>query len=123
MLLLNNVHGLPCWGRDVLLLLDNLKLLYLWQPTIPLSRAMNAITSALTNHWTNLLCQDIANTRFYSLLRQPLINFEPAKHLLADLPSNHRIALTRLRTESNRLDVVLGAWRHINRERSRLQLM
>jgi hypothetical protein len=110
------VHGLPCWGRDVLLLLDNLKLLYLWQPTIPLSRAMNAITSALTNHWTNLLCQDIANTRFYSLLRQPLINFEPAKHLLADLPSNHRIALTRLRTESHRLDVVLGAWRHINRE-------
>ena len=90
---------LPCWGRDIMLLLGKLNMLQLWT-TVPTSlpRAINDIAFAIKFHGKSWLNSEIATTRCYSLLYLPMSPFAPAAHLSAGFDKKFRIALTRLRT-------------------------
>ena len=111
--------GLSCWGGDIMLLLGKLNMLQLWT-TAPTSlpRAINDVACAIKLHWKSWLNNEIATTRFYSLLYLPMSPLALAAHLSAGTDIKFRIALTRLRTgyPALILPIITDSWRNIERD-------
>ena len=100
--------------QDIMLLLDKLNKLHLWTivPT-SLPRAINDVACTIKLHWKNWLNNEIATSRFYSLLYLPMSTLAPTAHLSAEIDIKFRIALTRLRTGSHYLPIITDARRNI----------
>jgi hypothetical protein len=116
-------RGLPCWGRDVLLLLDELHLTELWQHPIAVSTTALLIHRALQNMWFTQQLADVGASRlqYWLLLNRPAAP-APALHLTLRMDDKCTIALSRLRTGSSHLDVVVGAWNGLPRDRRTCRL-
>ena len=81
-----------------------------------LPRAINNVACAIKLYWKSWLNNEIATTRFYSLLYTLKSPLAPAAHLSAEIDIKFCIALTRLRTGSHYLLIVTDAWRNIERD-------
>lgn len=110
-------RGLPCWGRDILLLLDELHLSSLWQHPVAVPSAVLQIKRALQDKWFSQQLADVAASRLqHWLLFAHPTSPAPAQHLSLHIDDKYVTALSRLRTGSSHLDVVVGAWRNIPRD-------
>ena len=90
--------GLPCWARDALLILDNLKLTYVWMPQAAhVNYIVRSVQSANCRQWFTWLFSQTKLSRFYSLLigNNPPEQLKPAKHPLLYLADKFKISLSR----------------------------
>ena len=100
------------WGGHLILLLQRFDSLQLWNPP-----RETEIQSSLSNLMENVKTAGIneqmekaTSTRFYGAVRSPTPGPGPQLSPNIKIPINYRIALTRLRTSSVRLDIITGAW-------------
>ena len=78
---------------------------------------VRSVQSANRRQWFTWLFSQAKLSRFYSLLicNNPPEQLKPAEHFLLNLADKFKISLSRLRTSSNHLDIVVGAWHNILR--------
>ena len=111
-------HGLPSWGRDVLLELDKIGLTEYWahQPS-SLTQCTRNITFKLRIFWRESITTELLTRRFYSDIMVISNAFVlPPDYISKVKNDEHRVALTRLRVSSKWLSIVTGAWTHVPRD-------
>lgn len=111
----NRTHLIASYfeARNILFLLDDLKLSNLWQSQIAhIHTFVSTVQSANRIKWTNWQFNKAKASRFYFTLLSniPPAQLKPADNLLLTMDDKFKSVLTSFSTLACHFDILIGAW-------------